>query len=113
MNPLEYPVTYVVSDVVSIIANAPYNFTVKIKKFGFSKKLKKAMITEEDRYASTLRHSIKIALDVTFDSDLMSILDRLDEIEAGINRIADDGKADATMPINKPNSDSKQRKGEK
>jgi hypothetical protein len=112
MNPLKYPVTYVVSDVVSIIANAPYNFTVEIKKFGFSKKLNKPVITKENRYASTLRQSIKIALNVTFDSDLMSILDRLDEIEAGINRIAD-GEVNATMPTNKPNSDSKQRKGEK
>lgn len=86
MEPIEYPVTYEVSDIISITANFPHSYTVKAKKFGFNKKLKKMTITEEEKYTSKLRHAIKICLEYAFDSDLIKILDRLDEIEKGIDK---------------------------
>ena len=78
----KYPITWEVSDVLKITMNGDHDFTVHTAKMGYSKKHKKPVITWDKGFTSNMKHALKMGLQSAFDSDLMKVMDRMDEVEA-------------------------------
>jgi hypothetical protein len=102
--PPSYPIEWEVSDILKIRKDAERNYVVLTARMGFSKKTKKPVITWDSGYTSSLKHALKMGLRTAFDSDIIKMLDKLDELE---------GKIDSIFATDSPNSVSKTRKGEK